>query len=290
MIAFWKIGTLFAVTALLFVVLPLFACHPRVQSSRRDANLAIHRDQLREIDADVAAGTLNAEQHEKARRELQARLLEDMAVDDAAGAPVRHGRGAAIVASIAVPLLVFGLYFAVGNPQALQSGGTADAGASHGMTAQQVGMLVERLAARMKENPEDREGWILLARSYGAINRFDQAVQAYANAAARLPRDAQLLADYADVLAMAQGRRLQGEPEKIIARALKIDPRNLKALALAGSAAFEKKDFAEAIRYWERILPLVQSDAESARTIQANIAEARSLGGTAPDKRATRAR
>lgn len=290
MIAFWTISALLAVTALLFVVLPLLTYRPRVRSSRRDANLAIYRDQLRETNADFAAGTLSAEQHEKARRELQARLLEDMAVDDAAGTPVRHGRGAAIVASIAVPLLVFGLYFAVGNPQAIQSGGTADAGATHGMTAQQVEALVERLAARMRENPDDPEGWILLARSYGAINRFDQAVQAYANAAARLPRDAQLLADYADVLAMAQGRRLQGEPEKIIARALKIDPRNFKALALAGSAAFEKKDYAEAIRYWERILPLVPPDAESARTIQANIAEARSLGGTAPDKRATEAR
>ena len=282
MIAFWTISALLAVTALLFVVLPLLTYRPRVRSSRRDANLAIYRDQLREIDADVAAGTLNAEQHEKARRELQARLLEDMAVDDAAGAPVRHGRGAAIVASIAVPLLVFGLYFAVGNPQAIQSGGTADAGATHGMTAQQVEALVERLAARMRKNPDDPEGWILLARSYGAINRFDQAVQAYANAAARLPRDAQLLADYADVLAMAQGRRLQGEPEKIIARALKIDPRNLKALALAGSAAFEKKDYAGAIRHWEQILPLVPPDAENARSIQASIAEARSLGGTTP--------
>ena len=290
MIAFWTISALFAVTALLFVILPLLAYRPRVRSSRRDANLAIYRDQLRETNADFAAGTLSAEQHEKARRELQARLLEDMAVDDAAGALVRHGRGAAIVASIAVPLLVFGLYFAVGNPQAIQSGGTADAGATHGMTAQQVEALVERLAARMRENPDDPEGWILLARSYGAINRFDQAVQAYANAAARLPRDAQLLADYADVLAMAQGRRLQGEPEKIIARALEADPNNLKAHALAGTAAFEKPDYAGAIRHWEQILPLVAQDSDTTRSIQASIAEARTLGGTAPDKRATRAR
>lgn len=290
MIAFWTISALLAVTALLFVVLPLFACHLHVWSSRRDANLAVYRDQLREIDADLAAGALHAEQHEKARRELQARLLGDMTVDDAVGSPVRHGRGAAIIVSIAVPLLVFGLYFAVGNPQALRSGATADADAAHGMTAQQVEMLVERLAARMKENPDAPGGWILLGRSYGTLSRFDQAAQAYANAAARLPRDAQLLADYADALAMAQDRRLQGEPEKIVARALNIDPRNLKALALAGSAAFEKKDFAEAIQYWERILPLVPPDAESARMIQANIAEARSLDGTAPDKRATRAR
>ena len=290
MIAFWTISALFTVTALLFVVIPLFACHPRVRSSRRDANLAIYRDQLREIDADFAAGTLSAEQHGKARRELQARLLGDLAVDDAAVAPVRHGRGAAIVASIAVPLLVFGLYFVVGNPQALQSGGTAAVDAAHGMTAQQVEALVERLAARMRKNPDNPEGWILLARSYCAINRFDQAVQAYANAAARLPGDAQLLADYADVLAMAQGRRLQGEPEKIIARALEADPNNVKAHALAGTSAFEKPDYADAVRHWEQMLPLVAQDSDTTRSIQASIAEARTLGGAARDGRATQAR
>lgn len=282
MIAFWTISALLAVTALLFVVLPLFACHPHVRSSRRDANLAVYRDQLREIDADLAAGALHAEQHAKARRELQARLLGDMTVDDAVGSPVRHGRGAAIIVSIAVPLLVFGLYFAVGNPQALRSGATADADAAHGMTAQQVELLVERLAARMRENPDNPEGWILLGRSYGTLSRFDQAAQAYANAAARLPRDAQLLADYADVLAMAQGRRLQGEPEKILARALEADPNNLKAHALAGTAAFEKPDYAGAVGHWEQMLPLVPQDSDTTRSIQANIAEARSLGGTAP--------
>ena len=290
MIAFWTISALFTVTALLFVVIPLFACHPRVRSSRRNANLAIYRDQLREIDADFAAGTLSAEQHGKARRELQARLLGDLAVDDAAVAPVRHGRGTAIVASIAVPLLVFGLYFVVGNPQALQSGGTAAVDAAHGMTAQQVEALVERLAARMRKNPDNPEGWILLGRSYGAINRFDQAAQAYANAAARLPGDAQLLADYADVLAMAQGRRLQGEPEKIIARALEADPNNVKAHALAGTAAFEKPDYAGAVRHWEQMLPLVARDSDTTRSIQASIAEARTLGGAARDGRATQAR
>ena len=142
----------------------------------------------------------------------------------------------------------------------------------------------------MKETPDDPEGWMLLARSYGALGRYNQAAQAYANAAARLPGDAGLLADYADVLAMAQGRRLQGEPERLIARALEADPNNLKALALAGTAAFEKQDYAGAVRHWERMLPLVPPDSDDARSIQASIAEARSLGGAPPGGRATRAR
>ena len=287
--AFWAMSALLAAAALFFVVPPLLARRGQARASRRESNLAIYRGQLRELDADLAAGTLTAEQHATARGELEARLLEDVPANEKAPAPVLHGRGAAIVAGIAVPLLAFGLYFAAGNPQAL-SPNLAEDQTAHGISGQQVEALVERLAARMREDPEHLDGWILLGRSYAALGRFDQAAQSYTNAVTRLPRDAGLLADYADMLAMAQGRRLQGEPEKIIARALEANPGNLKALTLAGSAAFEKKDYAAAIRFWERILPLVSPESETARTIQASIAEARSLGGTADDKRATKAR
>jgi len=290
MTALWAINALLAAGALFFVVPPLLARRGGARASRRETNLAIYRDQLCELNADLVAGTLNAEQHEKARRELEARLLEDVAADAAATVPARHGRGAAIVVSLAVPLLASAIYFAVGNPQALFPAPAANLGAAHGMTAQQVEALVDRLAARMRENPEELEGWILLGRSYAALGRFEQAAQAYGNAVTRLPRDAILLADYADILAMAQGRRLQGQPETIIARALEADPGNLKALTLAGTAAFEKKDYAGAIRYWERILPLVSPESESARTVKASLAEAGSLGGTADDRRAAKAR
>lgn len=291
MTAFWAISGLFVTGALLFILPPLLAHRERVRFSRSATNLAIYRDHARELDADLAAGGLNGEQHQKARRELEARLLEDVADGNALSTTPRHGRGAAIVAGFAIPLCALALYLVVGNPQAIGPRPEASRdGAAHALSAQQVEGLVERLAARMRENPDDPQGWVLLARSYGALGRFNQAAQAYANAAARLPGDAGLLADYADMLAMAQGRRLQGEPETIIARALEANPGNLKALALAGSAAFEKKDYAEAIRYWERLLPLVPSESEGARNIQASLAEARSLGGAARDGRVTQAR
>jgi cytochrome c-type biogenesis protein CcmH len=86
--------------------------------------------------------------------------------------------------------------------------------------------------------------------------------------------------DFADVLAMARGQRLEGEPEKLIQRALEIDPQNLKGLALAGTVAFERKDYAQAAAYWQRMLPLVPADSEDARVIQQNVAEAKSLAGT----------
>jgi cytochrome c-type biogenesis protein CcmH len=179
-----------------------------------------------------------------------------------------------------VPLLALALYLFIGNPDAL-----APESDPHAVTVQQLETLVERLAARLRESPDDVEGWKLLGRSYGALGRFPESAEAYARAAARDPRDAQLLADFADVLAMAQGQRLEGEPEKLIARALELDPNNLKALALAGTAAYARKDYAAAAAQWEKMLPLVAPDSEDARAIRSNVQEARALAGMKEEKK-----
>jgi cytochrome c-type biogenesis protein CcmH len=178
-----------------------------------------------------------------------------------------------------MPICALAVYVAVGNPRALLPQ-TAESANQHGLSAQQFEALVSRLAARLKDNPEDAEGWMMLGRSYAVLGRFGQAGEAYAKAAARMPRDAQLLADYADALAMAQGRTLQGEPEKILRRALAVDPDNVKALLLAGTAAFNRNDPRAAIRHWERVLGLLPKESDMIQRVQASIAEARSLAGS----------
>ena len=280
MTLFWVLSTLLAALALWFVMRPLLARNAHARVSRDGVNLAIHRDQLRELEADLRVGTLDAGQYEKARRELEARLLEDLGGStEAAPAP---GSVRALVAGIAllVPLGAFAIYFAVGTPAALVPGNMTAGSAPHTADMKQLEVAVERLAERLKENPEDTEGWIMLARSYRLFGRFEDSAKAYAQAATRQPRDAQLLADYADMLAMAQSRNLQGEPDKLAMRALEIDPRNLKALALAGSAAFDRKDYARAVELWGRMLPLMTPESEDVRSVQASIAEARALSGT----------
>ena len=278
MTVFWLIGAVAAAAVIAWVLRPLLTRKNPSLPSRAAANVAIYRDQLRELEADLTAGTLAREDYERARAELEARALRDASQPDAPPAqPVPQapllGRGFAWALAAAVPLAAATLYVLVGNPAAVDREGQLHASRA------QVEAMVERLAARLRENPDDVNGWKLLGRSYGVMGRYPEAADAYAKAAVRAPRDAQLLADLADVLAMARGQSLQGEPEQLALRALEIEPGNLKALALAGSAAFERKDFAAAAKHWERMLAYVEPNSEDARAIQQNVAEARSLAG-----------
>jgi len=277
--AFVLVGAVLIAGALLSVVPPLLRRRSRTGATRDAVNVAVYRDQLRELELDLRAGTLAADQHEKARREIEARLLADVGGGETPAQSPRRARLAALALGLAVPVCALAVYLAVGNPRAILPQ-TAEGENRHGLSAQQFEALVARLATRLKDNPEDAEGWTMLGRSYAVLGRFGEASEAYAKAAARLPRDAQLLADYADALAMAQGRTLQGEPEKIILRALAIDPDNVKALLLAGTAAFNRSDHPAAIRHWDRALKVLPQESDMVQRVQASIAEARSLAGS----------
>jgi cytochrome c-type biogenesis protein CcmH len=278
-VVFWVIGVALAALSLWAILRPLDARGAAASVSRRAANLAIYRDQRRELEADLAAGKLERADYERALSELEARALEDADAPDEAPARSADRRVVPIAVGVAVPLLALAVYFAVGNPGALSP-------AAHGegeISPAQIEAMVERLAARLRENPDDTDGWKMLGRSYTVMGRFREAVDAYSKAALRAPRDAQLLADFADALAVTRGQSLQGEPESLVRRALEIDPHNLKALALAGTAEFDRGEFAAAARTWERMLPLVPPESENARAIRENVAEARQrAGGAAP--------
>ncbi|HWI37037.1 MAG TPA: c-type cytochrome biogenesis protein CcmI [Burkholderiales bacterium] len=278
MIVFWIIAALLGTGALVYVLRPLLKARKDPLVSRRAANISIYRDQMRELDADRAAGTLAQEDYERSKLELESRLLDDVATADPSTVP-SHGRRAALVVGIAVPLAAIGIYMATGNLRGLEPhlGAPSEA---------QVEAMVARLAAKMRENPADVEGWKLLGRSYAVMGRYDDSVKAFAQAAERSPRDPQLLADFADVLAMSRGGNLAGEPERLVEQAVKLDPKNLKALALLGTAAYERKDFARAAEVWARMLPLVPEGSEDARAIGENVAEARKLASIGGSPRA----
>ncbi|MGP1680375.1 MAG: c-type cytochrome biogenesis protein CcmI [Burkholderiales bacterium] len=285
MTTFWIIAAALAFIAPLFVALPLLKTHmgPGSAGSGAEPKLSVYRDQLAELDEDRRAGRLGKDQYAQARGDLESRLVEEVPeVDAPLAAPAqRTYRMAAFVASIAVPLLAVPLYLALGNPAALRP---QQADSAHGLGQQQLDAMIARLVARLKENPQDAKGWVMLARAQAVLGRYAEASSAYAKSVAIFPDDAQLLADYADALAMARGGRLPGEPEKLIERALRADPNNAKALALAGTIAFDNKDFALAVKHWERLRGSIPPGSEFAKSVQGSIDEAKSLllarGGT----------
>lgn len=150
------------------------------------------------------------------------------------------------------------------------------AAAHRGLPADRLERMIEEMTQRVKADAKDSSAWALLAHSYGMLGRFDESIKAYARLAELLPDDAQVMADYADALAVAQGRNFKGEPEKLLQRALALDPKNVKALLLAGTEAFERQAYAESIGHWERARALA-TEPRTIGQIDSGLAEARAL-------------
>jgi cytochrome c-type biogenesis protein CcmH len=283
-ITFWIFAGLMMAVALFFVMPPLLhrgeLRHP---AAERLAHVTIFNQQLEELEADLARGVLSPEDHEQGRIELEQRLLEETgAVATVRAVPTLRGWRRILLPAaliIGLPAIVVGLYYQVGNPQSLTLDAPLAAGTPHQVDQTQVQLMASRLAARLQRNPEDGDGWAMLAKSYGMMQRYNDSALAFGKAAALSPANPQLLADYADALAMAQGGRFEGKPAETIDRALRIDPNHPKALALAGSAAFEAKSYAAAVDIWQRLLAHLPENSPFADSIRNSIADARQRGG-----------
>lgn len=276
--------------AIIFVVLPLWRGNAASNTVQRDgANLEIFRDQISEMDADLNNGLLTKEMYEQGKRELQSRLLDEVGeTQNVNQAAVRNpSKFLAIVLSVLLPVTAVGVYWTVGNPQALlpQESRDNEAGFGNARSLSALKALEEKVAA----TPDDAESMFQLARLYSELERFSDAAQAYDKLTQMVPNEAQLWADYADVLAMVSGRTLLGKPTQLINKALALDPDNFKALALSGSAAMERGDYAVTVRHWERLQQLLPKDDANVKVIADGIHQARVLmaqknGGKAPEK------
>ena len=288
-IIFWLIASSMTLLILGLLLWPLVKRTAAV-TGEQEKTLSIFRQQFAELGQDRVNGVLTDELYEQARRELERRLLEETGTTETT--PTRaarqvSSRPVALALAIIVPAVSGLLYWQLGNPLAMTQPTAASLSAQGGpegahSSADALEGLVERLKQKMAQNPNDGEGWGLLARSYVGLGRYAEAASVYENAVRLIPDDAQLLADYADTLGVVHGRKLEGKPEVLIQQALKIDPRNVKALMLAGTVAFTRKNFARAAKDWEQARANLPADVDPEMTQQltAAIEEARSqLGG-----------
>ncbi|WP_280156104.1 hypothetical protein [Piscinibacter sp. XHJ-5] len=197
-------------------------------------------------------------------------------------------RSALLAAALAVFVIGIagGGYAWLGAPAQLQIGpgnsGDEANTASRAEAEAQVLAMIDQLAQRLKARPDDANGWMMLARSYGVLGRHAESVEAWRKAVMLRPDDAGVLADLALAVAMANNRQLEGEPSQLIERALKTDPQNRKALAFAGMLAFERKDYPLAVRHWEKLEQLANDSGPGTQPLRNSIAEARRLAGMAP--------
>jgi cytochrome c-type biogenesis protein CcmH len=261
---------LLAVLALLLPPL-LRQARPVSAADRREANLAIFRDQLKELEHDRDEDALAAADFEQAKAELQRRLLGE--IQDEAPPPARRGgRTTALALLVALPLAAVAGYLILGNPPALDPLNTQSR-----MSQQQIDSMLGSLVSKLKANPDDAKGWILLARSYKSLGRFPEAAEAYSHGGAVLEADPVLLADYAEVLVQISGGRFAGQPESLIKRALALDANEPQALFLAGAAASERKDFAAVADFWGKLLRQLEPGSEEALALAAAVDKAKAI-------------
>lgn len=284
MTSFWVVAGIFIVGALLFV-LPTLLRRGSNQAGvvRGDANVSIYRDQLTDLDADLRSDLLSKEQYEQSKRELQQRMLQDVPAGESMTSMVMTGSGRNVatitILVLAVPLLAVSLYLLLGNtkgltPQpAFEQTPMAEATAGH----QNFSSVLDSLIARLRDQPDDLEGWIMLGRTYAIMQRFNEAKTAYERVLALSPENPELITDYADIVAMTNNGSLAGEPVELLKRALSLDPKNPKALALAGTAEFEQANYKQATVYWEKLLVQIPAESKLAQSVKESIAEAKSL-------------
>lgn len=258
------------------------------------------KHQLRQLTELARDGALSDAAFLEAKAKLERELL-DAVMNGAAPDPALPTVSRKMVLGMAAFVAAAGVagYAWLGHPEAWRVGpggaagqtsmsdgsvGGADvspsASAPHALGMDQIEAMAASLAAKLKAKPNNPEGWAMLGRSYAVLGKWDEAIAAYQQVIAQRPDDAQVYADYADAVAVKQGRSLEGEPAKLVAKALSLDPANFKALSLSGTIAFDKQDFKSAADLWARALKSAPSDnPELARQIKASMDDARQRAG-----------
>jgi len=289
MLVFLAIVVFLLVIVLAFMVVPLFRPSTALRAESSVEKRDIFRQQFDEIEQDKMNGMLDAAQYDIAKIELERRMLDEIVVAEGDIFRSNPDRRLAIILLVLLPPVAFLLYFTLGNPASImipatspigsQDNSTVNISADHKNSAGDIEQLLNALKSKLEKTPDDGAGWALLARSYVELRQHPDAVNAYEKAVKATPNDPQLLADYADALAVVNGHNLEGKPEELVKQALKLDSHHTKSLMLAASAAFNRKDYKQAIVFWERLQQDLPAGSEILPEVKAALNEVYALSG-----------
>ncbi len=280
---FVGIAVLAIVVALVWVLPPLLRTPKSHASERRALNIAVYRDQLKDLETERDNGALSAEQFEQSKREMEDRLSEDALQDTAVAASGdRGGRWVGWTVAGVLPLMALALYVLRGAPEVLIQPALASAPAQQGPHAgggdmaanmAQIETELEKLRKAAEAAPKDGSAWLKWGMANLAMERFPAAVTALKKATELLPKESAVWAHYAEAIALAGNRNLEGEPIRILRHALELNPLEPKALELAGIHAYQKENWAQAAYYWKSLIKQM-SEEEKKSPYGQNIAGA----------------
>lgn len=285
MMLFWFLALLMLSSALLFVLSPLISpFQSRKGLARNDINVILFKDQCAELEADLATGVLTREQFDQAKEDLERSLLQD--IDKAEPGKVDRelvsSKHTAIALGLFIPILAISLYLKLGageaglDPKRAVASSEAQVEGHQGTLEEQIRSLQEQL----QSNPDDLESWVMLARSYYFLKQYQPASGAFAKAVAMTDeKNADLLADYADALAMASERSMAGKPTEAVQKALQVEPLHRKALWLAATAAYQNKQYDETLKYYSSLRDQFPKGSDSYYQMLRNIGEVKQLLG-----------
>ena len=276
MLIFWGAAALLIVASLAILLPPLLKPAREAAVDAQSEKLALYRQQFAELEQDQASGVLATQQYVIARSELEHRLLSEAGGNVAKTLTFTADKRLAVLLLIALPVFAGLIYYKIGNPSAISQQSAQQAN-NLDSSAAQIEPILKSLREKLDKDPSDVAGWALLGRAYGKLHRYDEAIFAFDKAERLTPDDAQLLTDYAVVLAMANDRRVEGKPETLVFRALKIDPHLPSALMLGASIAYKHQDYRTAIELWERLQPDLPVGSEIALSVETSLAKAKSL-------------
>lgn len=294
---FWIAAVVSVAVALAFVLPPLLRKKSTVaKAARRDINIAVYRDQMKEMEADSAAGLLTEEQFQSGKIELESRLAEDaLAKADAVMAPVASRRLGFSLAGV-LPVAAFGLYFWLGNPSSLIAIAEAQANppiAAEGVKGEHdIMKMIQKVEEKTKADPNDGEAWTMLAKTYAAVGHWPEALNAYEKAMQLKPDVPAVMTGYAEALAITNNRVLKGKPIELVLQALEKAPDDMKGLELAAISNFQDKNYGQAAYYFKHLLKLLPPESPYAQDIAEAQKEATRLsrgGATGLDNLADQA-
>ncbi len=288
MIIFWVFAIAMVIVALFFLLRPFFLDMKKDEIERSALNVSITKERLAELETELEQDTISQSEYEQTREELEQALLYDVEQEATNTKKVNsesYNRLSRIILIVIVPVFAVGLYAFLGQPELIEGGKkqTATAPAGHASSngagkLATVEQMIDKLAAKLKENPDNAEGWFMLGRSYMSLKRYKEAAEALEKTNQLVPNNPTVMLQYADALTMSRGGQISGKPFELIKKAVEIKPDDPTGLWLLGMGYDEQGEYQKAISYWNLLLPLLKDD-KSINEVKSLVRQAKRKSG-----------